>query len=229
MSDGTLCGLAARKTIWVRCLACLHLSSGTGLTLFVCPAYNRVGLTEYFQHRNVSDLYLNSPSWYASQLPDRFAFSTGEKVIEIDPDNKNVFTSEGNVYQYDILVLATGSNGALPPYISPAQAAETKGIFVYRNVSDLEAILDYADKPEITRASVVGGGVRRPPPVSLGLPLISSSCSSSASKRQRQSTICPPSPMSTFSSAKTTPSTGNSTRVPERWCCTRSRSWASRC
>ncbi|BGO91811.1 hypothetical protein NBRC10512_007608 [Rhodotorula toruloides] len=122
-------------------------------------AYNRVGLTEYFQHRNVSDLYLNSPSWYASQLPDRFAFSTGEKVIEIDPLNKNVFTSKGNVYQYDILVLATGSNGALPPYISPAQAAETKGVFVYRNVSDLEAIMDYADKPEITRASVVGGGL----------------------------------------------------------------------
>lgn len=141
-------------------------------------AYNRVGLTEYFQHRNVSDLYLNSPSWYASQLPDRFAFSTGEKVIEIDPLNKNVFTSKGNVYQcapvfacfaartdvlfrrYDILVLATGSNGALPPYVSSAQAAETKGVFVYRNVSDLEAIMDYADKPEITRASVVGGGVR---------------------------------------------------------------------
>ncbi|GAA5984125.1 hypothetical protein JCM10908_006060 [Rhodotorula pacifica] len=122
-------------------------------------AYNRVGLTEYFQHRNVSDLYLQSPDWYSAQLPDRFAYSTGERVIEIDAVHKNVHTSKGNTYQYDILVLATGSNGALPPYISPESAAETKGVFVYRNVADLEAIMDYADKPEVTRASVVGGGL----------------------------------------------------------------------
>ena len=34
-------------------------------------AYNRVGLTEYFLHRNVSELYLNSPEWYKSQDPAR--------------------------------------------------------------------------------------------------------------------------------------------------------------
>ncbi|BGP40530.1 hypothetical protein JCM10449v2_004492 [Rhodotorula kratochvilovae] len=122
-------------------------------------AYNRVGLTEYFQHRNVSDLYLNSPSWYADQLPDRFAYSTGERVTEIDPVHKNIFTSKGNVYQYDLLVMATGSNGALPPYVSPEEAARTKGVFVYRNVADLEAIMAYADQPDVNRASVVGGGL----------------------------------------------------------------------
>ncbi|GAA5999895.1 hypothetical protein JCM10207_005960 [Rhodosporidiobolus poonsookiae] len=122
-------------------------------------AYNRVGLTEFFEHRNIEDLYLNKPSWYAEQMPDRFAFSVGEKVIEIDHQNKNVFTSKGNTYQYDILVLATGSNGALPPYISWPEAEKTKGVFVYRNIADLLAIMDYADRPEISRASVVGGGL----------------------------------------------------------------------
>ncbi|GAA5857736.1 hypothetical protein JCM1840_000889 [Sporobolomyces johnsonii] len=122
-------------------------------------AYNRVGLTEYFQHRNVEDLYLNSPSWYAEQLPNRFAFSIGEQVVEIDHVNKNVSTSKGNTYQYDILVLATGSGGSLPPYVSQDQAATTKGVFVYRNVADLEAIMDYADRPDVSRASVVGGGL----------------------------------------------------------------------
>jgi len=34
-------------------------------------AYNRVGLTEYFLHRNVSELYLNSPEWYKAQDPER--------------------------------------------------------------------------------------------------------------------------------------------------------------
>ncbi|GAA5833254.1 hypothetical protein JCM9279_001468 [Rhodotorula babjevae] len=122
-------------------------------------AYNRVGLTEFFQHRSVSDLFLQSPSWYAEQLPDRFAFSTGERVTEIDPVHKNVYTSKGNVYQYDLLVMATGSSGALPPYVSPQQAAQTKGVFVYRSIADLEAIMSFAERPEVTRASVVGGGL----------------------------------------------------------------------
>ncbi|GAA5967842.1 hypothetical protein JCM11641_005783 [Rhodosporidiobolus odoratus] len=122
-------------------------------------AYNRVGLTEFFEHRNVEDLYLNAPSWYAEQLPERFSFSIGEKVVEIDHVNKNVHTSKGNTYQYDLLVLATGSNGALPPYITAEDAQKTKGVFVYRNISDLLSIMDYGDKPEVTRASVVGGGL----------------------------------------------------------------------
>ncbi|GAA5924803.1 hypothetical protein JCM10213_000447 [Rhodosporidiobolus nylandii] len=122
-------------------------------------AYNRVGLTEFFEHRNISKLFLNPPAWYADQQPDRFAYSTGEKIIEIDSTNKTVYSSKGNTYQYDILVLATGSNGALPPYISPEQAARTKGVFVYRNIADLLNIMDYGDKPEISRASVVGGGL----------------------------------------------------------------------
>ncbi|TNY23557.1 NADPH nitrite reductase [Rhodotorula diobovata] len=122
-------------------------------------AYNRVALTDYWEHRDVSSLFLQSPAWYADQLPDRFAFSTGERVTEIDPVHKNVFTSKGNTYQYDILVIATGSNGALPPYVSPEQAARTKGVFVYRSIADLEAIMDFADRKEVTRASVVGGGL----------------------------------------------------------------------
>ncbi len=54
-------------------------------------AYNRVGLTgefrcdsklnlEYFQHRNIEDLYLNDVSWYAEQNPEHFAFHVGEQV-----------------------------------------------------------------------------------------------------------------------------------------------------
>ena len=43
-------------------------------------AYNRVGLTEYFQHRNIEDLYLNDVSWYAQQNPQHFAFHIGEQV-----------------------------------------------------------------------------------------------------------------------------------------------------
>lgn len=56
--------------------------------------------TEYFQHRNVEELYLNEPSWYAEQRPDRFAFHVGEQVTSIDSQNKTVLTSKGNVFEW---------------------------------------------------------------------------------------------------------------------------------
>jgi nitrite reductase (NAD(P)H) len=56
-------------------------------------------LAEYFQHRNVEELYLNDPSWYAEQQPDRFAFHVGEQVTGIDAQNKTVRTSKGNVFK----------------------------------------------------------------------------------------------------------------------------------
>lgn len=63
------------------------------------------------------------------------------------------------IFRYDILVLATGSGAGLPPYVSMARAEKTKGVFVYRNIADLEKIMEYAEHDGVTRASVVGGGV----------------------------------------------------------------------
>ncbi|WVF71032.1 nitrite reductase [NAD(P)H], large subunit [Kwoniella sp. CBS 6097] len=122
-------------------------------------AYNRVGLTEYFQHRNIEDLYLNDVSWYAEQNPEHFAFHIGEQVVSIDSATKTVHTSKHNSFRYDILVLATGSAAGLPPYITQERLKSIKGAFVYRSIADLESIIKYSEKPGIRRASVVGGGL----------------------------------------------------------------------
>lgn len=37
--------------------------------------------------------------------------------------------------------------------------AKTRGVFVYRNISDLNAIISYAEKAEVTKVVVVGGGL----------------------------------------------------------------------
>ena len=99
--------------------------------------------------------------WYAKQNPEHFAFHIGEQVLSIDTERKTVHTSKDNTFTYDILVLATGSAAGLPPYVSAAQAKDTKGIFVYRSIADLEGLIKYAERPEIKTASVVGGGVSR--------------------------------------------------------------------
>jgi nitrite reductase (NAD(P)H) len=124
-------------------------------------AYNRVALTEYFQHRSVEKLYLNQVEWYAQQDPDRFIFYTGEQVTSLDTAGHSVTTSRGRVINYDHCVLATGSESTLPPYLPPERVAETRGIFVYRNISDLDNILNYSQEDHVKgcRAVVVGGGL----------------------------------------------------------------------
>jgi nitrite reductase (NAD(P)H) len=70
-----------------------------------------------------------------------------------------VHTSKGRSFKYDKCVLATGSAAGLPPYTSPEKIAKTRGIFLYRNISDLDAIISYAEHDDIKRAVVVGGGL----------------------------------------------------------------------
>lgn len=83
-------------------------------------------------------------------------------MISLSPSDHLVHTSLNRSFHYDKLVLATGSTAGLPPYVSPADAARTKGVFVYRNISDLEAIIQYAERGgggKVGRAVVVGGGL----------------------------------------------------------------------
>ena len=46
----------------------------------LCGRADRAPVAEYFQHRNIEELYLNNASWYAEQNPEHFAFHIGEQV-----------------------------------------------------------------------------------------------------------------------------------------------------
>ncbi len=108
-------------------------------------------------------------------------FHTAEQVIHIDTEKKIVETNR-TTYEYDICVIATGSNAGFPSYCesrrrgqvaksgdlikrntfhsgSAERAKRTRGIFVYRNIADLEAIMHYAEQPGVKHATVVGGGL----------------------------------------------------------------------
>ncbi|KAF6764112.1 nitrite reductase [Ephemerocybe angulata] len=122
-------------------------------------AYNRVGLTEYFEHRNVESLYLNPPSWYAQHEPHRLSYHLQETIVSISADQHLVHTDKNRAFRYDTCVIATGSRAEVPPYTSLEQAQKTKGVFVYRNISDLDSIISYAEQPEVKHAVVVGGGL----------------------------------------------------------------------
>ncbi|KAI0933046.1 hypothetical protein AcW1_000017 [Taiwanofungus camphoratus] len=166
MSEGT-----PRKTIFVVGLGMvgiafieklLNLDKDAKFRVVTCGeevhlAYNRVALTEYFQHRSVEKLYLNSPEWYSQQDPERFTFYIGEAVTSLDTAAHTVTTDKGRTIQYDYCVLATGSEATLPSYAD----LEIPGVFVYRNISDMNKLLSYVEQDGVrgSAATVLGGGL----------------------------------------------------------------------
>ncbi|KAL1860317.1 hypothetical protein VTK73DRAFT_7382 [Phialemonium thermophilum] len=119
-------------------------------------AYNRVGLSSFFEHRAVEDLYLNPKEWYSSFEDGTFNYHLNTRVTAIHPDSKTVSTSTGAVVPYDILVLATGSDAVLPTS-TPGHGA--RGVFVYRTISDLENLMRFAAENRGSVGVAVGGGL----------------------------------------------------------------------
>ena len=119
-------------------------------------AYNRVGLTSFFQHRQVENLYLNPASWYASMPEGSLNYHLNTLVTAIDTEKKTVETSKGQTVPYDILVLATGSDAVLPRH-TPGHDA--KGVFVYRTIDDLQKLIEFSSTKKGTSGAVVGGGL----------------------------------------------------------------------
>ncbi len=114
------------------------------------PAYDRVNLTKYFEHRRAEKLALADPQWYADR---GIRLHVGDRVTEIDRDKKIVRSARGREVAYDYLVLATGS----APFVPPVPGIDKQGVFVYRTIEDLERIIAYGKT--VRKAAVIGGGL----------------------------------------------------------------------
>ena len=113
-------------------------------------AYDRVKLSSYFESRDPSALSLADPAWYQER---GVALRLGEQVVAIDRDARTVSTSRGACLAYDQLVLATGS----APFVPLIEGVAQRGVFVYRTLDDLEAIIAYAGAART--CAVLGGGL----------------------------------------------------------------------
>ncbi len=118
-------------------------------------AYDRVHLSEFYAGKTAEDLSMSSATWYEENNID---LHISEMITEIDRKAKTVANHRGIKYEYDYLVLATGSSAFVPPI----PGVEKEGVFVYRTIEDLEAIESYAKKLKSkgkTQAAVLGGGL----------------------------------------------------------------------
>ena len=118
-------------------------------------AYDRVHLSEYFGGKSADDLSMSTLSWYEE---NNITLNTSELVVDLDKENKTISTHLGNTVSYDYLVLATGSSAFVPPI----KGSDKEGVFVYRTIEDLDAMMAYAKKIKkngATEAAVLGGGL----------------------------------------------------------------------
>lgn len=114
------------------------------------PAYDRVHLSVYFTTRNAEALSLAPLGWFDEQ---GVTLHLGDGVSAINRAQKTVTTRQGEVLAYDKLVLATGS----APFIPPVPGIDKAGVFAYRTIEDLDAIIAHGAR--CTRAAVIGGGL----------------------------------------------------------------------
>lgn len=113
-------------------------------------AYDRVGLTSFFAHRDAERLMLTRMEWYRDNGID---LHVGERVNQIDRGARIVRSDKAAVIAYDLVVLATGSI----PFVPPVRGIEQSGVFVYRTIEDLKRIIAYGSG--VRRAAVIGGGL----------------------------------------------------------------------
>ena len=120
------------------------------------PAYDRVHLSEFFENQDAKALELAPPNWYSD---NNIELISNERITDIHRSSKKITTLSDKQYNYDYLVLATGSS----PFVPPIKGVEKEGVFVYRTIEDLEDMLSYAKKIKQknpnARAAVLGGGL----------------------------------------------------------------------
>ena len=113
-------------------------------------AYDRVGLTSFFAHRDAEQLMMTRMEWYRANGVE---LHIGDRANRIDRDHFTVSSELGVEIEYDAVVLATGSY----PFVPPIPGIDKQGVFVYRTIEDLERIIAYGTRAK--RAAVIGGGL----------------------------------------------------------------------
>ncbi|AXQ28411.1 NAD(P)/FAD-dependent oxidoreductase [Solimonas sp. K1W22B-7] len=113
--------------------------------------YNRILLSPVLAgEKTVDDIMLNTREWYAK---NGITLHAGDPVVKIDRPRRTVHSQSGLAIQYDRVLLATGSN----PFIIPVPGHKLPGVIAFRDIQDVETMLDAARNHR--HAVVIGGGL----------------------------------------------------------------------
>jgi nitrite reductase (NADH) large subunit len=115
------------------------------------PNYNRIMLSPVLAGEQTIEQIVTHPrAWYAEH---GMTLHTGRRVARIDRHKRRVETEDGVSAPYDRLLIATGSK----PFILPAPGADLPGVIGFRDIADVDAMIETAGK--YRSAVVIGGGL----------------------------------------------------------------------
>ncbi|GMQ96933.1 MAG: nitrite reductase large subunit NirB [Gammaproteobacteria bacterium] len=113
--------------------------------------YNRILLSPVLaSEKTVDEITLNDEQWYIDQ---NITLHKGKNVTRINRAQRKVITGDDLETGYDRLVIATGSS----PYIIPVPGHDLPGVITFRDIADVNAMLDAAR--QFSNAVVIGGGL----------------------------------------------------------------------
>ena len=120
------------------------------------PPYDRVALTSFFADRDPEDLLLGDADLW--KRPGVRLYR-GSVVSRIDREARQIH-ARNTTFDYDRLVLATGSYATVPP----VEGSDLPGCYVYRTVDDVAELRAWVLDREATlgrkvQGVVVGGGL----------------------------------------------------------------------
>ncbi len=113
--------------------------------------YNRILLSPVLAgEKTIDDIMLNTLAWYED---NNITLHTNKTIVDIDRKGRKVIADDGSEEAYDRLLLATGSN----PFIIPVPGHDLAGVIGFRDIHDVDTMLDTAKKHQ--HAVVIGGGL----------------------------------------------------------------------
>lgn len=101
--------------------------------------------------KQVDDLHLYQPEWYASH---GIQMHLGTEITEVDREKRKVHTKDGEVFDYDRLVFGTGSKSN----VLPLPGNDLRGVMTFRQIEDVNNLLARAQVAH--QAVVIGGGLQ---------------------------------------------------------------------
>jgi nitrite reductase (NADH) large subunit len=113
--------------------------------------YNRIMLSPVLAgEKTFEDIIINDRAWYDDHDIDLIV---ADPVTAIDRAAKSVTSQSGRTVHYDKLLIATGSD----PFIIPVPGKDLPGVISFRDMKDVDAMLDAANCGG--DAVVIGGGL----------------------------------------------------------------------
>jgi nitrite reductase (NADH) large subunit len=113
--------------------------------------YNRIMLSPVLSgEKAYEDILIHDDAWYETH---GITLHRGKKVVAIDRAARRVIAADGTAADYDQLLVATGSM----PFVVPIPGATLAGVVTYRDLDDVNKMLEAAQKGG--HAVVIGGGL----------------------------------------------------------------------